>query len=346
VRLSSTRIHSALRRSTLTAALPAAWGELYLITQRRLLHSDCLGSCCNDFRFLSDLYLKTTIHFLKLNASQNQEQGKYPSSEGVASPPMTSPEQHDPPEITIPSMICDMPGCSATITLEHGTSTQYACNTWVFSTLWPGTLRSLSGLARLASVALYRLRRTRCHEFPPGSSAAHVRFRCTLWLGQIVNSKALSVIQHGGLDDVARTLQTVVFIVTRFPAASQSPSASSLQACGLYHLSDDEKMQIAESQAPVCVLFHSAASPPLVTHLELSSPPTRDDNSVFLDLLQSCCRSCCRMLSSALDQAIAAAAVPSTWNHSAAARLCLNIACSTRIDNNVLSSSVAVIGEC
>ena len=291
--------------------------------------------------------MRTAIHYLKLNASQNQEQGKSLSLEGVASPLLTPPEHHNPPEIIIPSIICEMPGCSATITLEHGTSTQYACKTLFFSTLWPGTLRSLSGMARLASVALYRLRRTRCHKFSPGSSAAHIRFRCTLWLAQIVNSKALSVIQHGGLDDVARTLQTVVPVVTRIPAASQSPSASSFQVCGLYHLSDDEKMQIAESQAPVCVLFHSAASPPRVTHLELSSPPTpRDDNSVFLDLLQSCCRSCCRMLSSALDQAIAAATVQSTWNHSAAARLCLNMACCTSIDHNVLSSSVAVIGEC
>ena len=128
-RLSSTRIHSVLRRSTQTAAPPAAWGELYLITRRRLLHSDCLGSSCNDFRFLSDLYLRTAIHYLKLNASQNQEQGKSPSSEGVASPPLTSPEQHDPPEIIIPSIICDMPGCSATITLEHGTREPLARNT-------------------------------------------------------------------------------------------------------------------------------------------------------------------------------------------------------------------------
>ena len=39
-RLSSTRIHSALRRSTRMAVPPAAWGELYLITQRRLFVYD------------------------------------------------------------------------------------------------------------------------------------------------------------------------------------------------------------------------------------------------------------------------------------------------------------------
>jgi hypothetical protein len=110
-----------------------------VITQL-LFVRDGVCRCCCDLRFLSDLYAAATLQFVKKN-SMNADSEELVSSLLVSSSSLQSRQPPPPPpptDIIIPDVIKDVTGCSSTITLQHG------------------TLRCLSGMARLTTVALFR----------------------------------------------------------------------------------------------------------------------------------------------------------------------------------------------
>lgn len=186
--------------------------------------------------------------------------------------------------------------------------------------------------------------------------------RCTSWLACLVHSKALAIIQQGGLNDVALTLEPIARMIPFIVASSSSSSSPLLSPATysnhLHHLSDDEKLLISESHSPIMIIFHSLASPPPpppqplhpsnhshTSHLPTSPLPAFSDNSHLISLMLSCCRCCCSIISTALESAISSDAAVMTWHHEAAARLCVRLVAHTGVEPDVTSACVAVIGK-
>jgi hypothetical protein len=159
-----------------------------------------------------------------------------------------------------------------------------------------------------------------------------------------VNSKALAIIQHGGLDDVARTLQPIVRIIPYLIASSSSSSSAAATAVqsspgivALQSLSDSTKLHIFQTNARLMIMFHSSASPP--------STSSFADDATIISLIKSCCLCCCCVVSRALEAAIAAGVAVRTWNHASAAQLCIELLGRNDIDVDVASACAAVVGE-
>ena len=162
----------------------------------------------------------------------------------------------------------------------------------------------------------------------------------------MVNSKALAIIQRGGLEDVARTLQPLVHFIPYLIASSASLSSAAAteatsgmqsSANALQSLSDDTKLQIFQTKARFMIMFHSSASPP-------SASSYADDASI-ISLIKSCCLSCCRVTSRTLEIAIASKVAVRTWNHASAVQLCIALLSNSDMDADVTSACAAVIGE-
>lgn len=92
-------------------------------------HTFC--RCCNDFRFLGDLYAGALLHFIKTSTQQSTDLIDSTSRSSSLPQPASS-------NIFVPEIITDFPGCSSTITLQHA------------------SFHSLCGMARLSYVALFR----------------------------------------------------------------------------------------------------------------------------------------------------------------------------------------------
>jgi hypothetical protein len=95
----------------------------------------CCLACCNDFKFLATLYLDIMIQHLKQRALNEEQNPTSPSPSSSPSPSYVPPKQS---EIIIPVIITDAPNCSSTITLPQG------------------SFQSLSSMAMLAHVAMFR----------------------------------------------------------------------------------------------------------------------------------------------------------------------------------------------
>jgi hypothetical protein len=179
--------------------------------------------------------------------------------------------------------------------------------------------------------------------FVATDSSQTIAFRCTAWLGRLVNSKALAIIQHGGLEDVARTLQPIAHFIPYLIASSASLSSaaatSEMQSStnALQSLSDDAKLQIFRTKARFMIMFHSSASPP--------PESSYADDASIISLIKSCCLSCCRVTSRALEIAIASKVAVRTWNHASAVQLCIALLSTSNTDADVTSACAAVIGE-
>lgn len=107
----------------------------------------CCLACCNDFRFLAGLYLDIMMQHLKKIASNEEEKNPIAlplsssslhSSSSSSAPSSSLPAPSLQSDIAIPHIITDAPNCSSTITVPQG------------------TFRSLSSMARLAHVAMFR----------------------------------------------------------------------------------------------------------------------------------------------------------------------------------------------
>jgi hypothetical protein len=90
-------------------------------------------------RFLADIYLTAMGHYVKSSSTDDSDTVASPSAASASDPLMLqsapSPLSSD---VVIPDILTDIPGCSSTVTLQHG------------------TLHSLCDMARLAHVALFR----------------------------------------------------------------------------------------------------------------------------------------------------------------------------------------------
>ncbi len=171
----------------------------------------------------------------------------------------------------------------------------------------------------------------------------------------MVKSKALAIIQHGGLHDVAIILQPIVCFIpllfSRTASASASTSASTvpvLYSNSLQSLSDDEKIRLAETSSPLMIMFHSSASSPLIRAPESATPSSRTnflDDSRLISLIESCCRRCCSIVSNALEQAISSNVAVRTWNHAAAVHSCITLTRYNGLDVHIISDCASVIGE-
>ena len=175
--------------------------------------------------------------------------------------------------------------------------------------------------------------------------------RCTEWLNRMVKSKALAIIQHGGLHDVAIILQPIVCFIPLLFSTTASASASTvpvLYSNSLQSLSDDEKIRLAETSSPLMIMFHSSASSPIIRAPEsatLSSRTNFLDDSRLISLIESCCRCCCSIVSNALEQAISSNVAVRTWNHAAAVHSCITLTRYNGLDVHIISDCASVIGE-
>jgi hypothetical protein len=170
----------------------------------------------------------------------------------------------------------------------------------------------------------------------------------------MVKSKALAIIQNGGLQDVASILQSIVCITPLLFGTSASASASARTVPvshslgkSLQSLSDDEKIRLAESSSPLMIMFHSAASYLLISAPASTTPSSCThflDDALLISLMQSCCRCCCSVVSSALEQAIISNVAVRTWNHSAAVHSCITLTLYNDLDARIISDCASVIG--